>query len=73
MHGNFTVVFDACVLYPALLRNVLLQLATTELFRARWTEAIHDERMRSLQVDKPDISHDKISSLRQAINDSVPD
>ena len=73
MHGNFTVVFDACVLYPALLRNVLLQLATTELFRARWTEAIHDEWMRSLQVDKPDISHDKISSLRQAINDSVPD
>lgn len=36
MYSSFTVVFDACVLYPALLRNVLLQLAMTELFRARW-------------------------------------
>ena len=71
MHGNFTVVFDACVLYPALLRNVLLQLATTELFRARWTEAIHDEWMRSLRDDKPDISADKIYSLRQMIDGSV--
>ena len=73
MHGNFTVVFDACVLYPALLRNVLLQLAATELFRARWTEAIHDEWMRSLRDDKPDISADKINSLRQMIDGSVPD
>ena len=73
MHGNFTVVFDACVLYPVLLRNVLLQLATTELFRARWTEAIHDEWMRSLRDDKPDISADKINSLRQMIDGSVPD
>jgi hypothetical protein len=73
MHGNFTVVFDACVLYPALLRNVLLQLATTELFRARWTEAIHDEWTRSLQADKPDIKADKLAAYRQAMNDSVPD
>jgi predicted nucleic acid-binding protein len=73
MHGNFTVVFDACVLYPALLRNVLLQLATTELFRARWTEAIHDEWTRSLQADKPDITADKLAAYRQAMNDSVPD
>jgi hypothetical protein len=35
---------------------VPLQLATTELFRARWTEAIHDEWTRSLQADKPDIT-----------------
>ena len=48
MHNNFIVVFDACVLYPAMLRNVLLQLATAGLFRARWTEDIHREWMRSL-------------------------
>jgi predicted nucleic acid-binding protein len=73
MHSNFTVVFDACVLYPALLRNVLLQLATTELFRARWTDAIHDEWTRSLLADKPDIDADKVAILRQQMNDAVPD
>jgi len=73
MHGSFTVVFDACVLYPALLRNVMLQFATTELFRTRWTDAIHDEWTRSLRIDKPDITPEQIARYRSAINDAVPD
>jgi predicted nucleic acid-binding protein len=73
MYSNFTVVFDACVLYPALLRNVLLQLAMTELFRARWTDAIHDEWTRSVMADKPDIDAKKLDDCRQDMNRSVPD
>jgi hypothetical protein len=38
-----TAVYDACVLYPAQLRNLLMWLATSELVRARWTHEIHDE------------------------------
>jgi hypothetical protein len=34
---NLTVLYDACVLYPNYLRDVLIQLATTDLFRAKWT------------------------------------
>jgi hypothetical protein len=30
-----TVIYDACVLYPAPLRDLLLQLACEGLFRAR--------------------------------------
>ncbi len=73
MHSTFTVVFDACVLYPALIRNVLLQLATTGLFRARWTEAIHDEWTRSLLRDKPDIAPERLAQLRHTMNRAVPD
>jgi len=36
--ANFTAIYDACVLYPAPLRDFLLRLAMTELFRARWTD-----------------------------------
>ncbi len=73
MHNNFIVVFDACVLYPAMLRNVLLQLATAELFRARWTEDIHREWMHSLRRDKPDIEEAKLEALRRAIDASTID
>lgn len=38
-----TVVFDACVLYPAPLRDFLMRLALTGAFQARWSERIHDE------------------------------
>ncbi len=33
--AKFSVVYDACVLYPAPLRDLLMRLAMTDLFRAR--------------------------------------
>lgn len=44
---RFLVLFDACVFYPAPLRDFLLDLALTDLFAARWTERIHDEWIRN--------------------------
>jgi hypothetical protein len=38
----FTALYDACVLYPAPLRDLLMQLALSGRFRAKWTNAIHD-------------------------------
>jgi hypothetical protein len=52
--ANFVAVYDACVLYPAPLRDLLLRLALTNLFRARWTELIHQEWMRSVQRELMD-------------------
>jgi len=73
MHSRFTVVFDACVFYPATLRNLLLQLATTGLFRARWTTEIHEEWTRSLLRDKPDIAPAKLERMREQMDRAVPD
>lgn len=46
--ANFTVVFDACVLFPAPLRDALMHLALTDLFKARWTDQIHEEWINAL-------------------------
>lgn len=73
MHSHFTVIYDACVLYPALLRNVLLQLATTRLFRARWTEMIHEEWMRGLLARRTDLTREQLDRTRQAMDRAVPD
>ena len=48
MSSNFTAIYDACVLYPAPLRDLLMQLALNDLYRARWTEKIHEEWMRNV-------------------------
>jgi hypothetical protein len=42
------VVYDACVLYPFHLRNLLVELAVEGFVAARWTDTIHDEWIRSL-------------------------
>ena len=41
--SNYTALFDANVLYPAPLRDLLLQLAVADLFRPKWTADIHRE------------------------------
>jgi predicted nucleic acid-binding protein len=46
--AKFSVIFDACVLYPAPLRDLLMHLALTDLFKARWTDKIHDEWITAL-------------------------
>lgn len=71
--AGFVVVYDACVLYPAPLRDLLLRLALTNLFRARWTELIHQEWMRSVQRDRPDLAPEKLQRTRELMDSAVPD
>ncbi|MQP64338.1 PIN domain-containing protein [Niveispirillum sp. SYP-B3756] len=71
--SRYTVVFDACVLYPAPLRDFLMELATTELFRAKWTDAIHDEWTRNVQRSRPDLTPEKLQRTRELMDASVLD
>src|SRR5688572_14428132 len=68
-----TALLDANVLYPAALRDLLLWLATTDLFRARWTDAIHDEWIRSLLTRRPDLSRERLERTRQLMDQNVDD
>ena len=40
---RFTVVLDACTLFPAFVRDVLLTLAHHEFFSPKWSSPIRDE------------------------------
>ena len=70
---NFTAIYDACVLYPAPLRDFLLRLAITELFRARWTDRIHGEWMRSVLNNRKDLSAEQLERTRHLMDRAVPD
>ena len=66
--SNYTALFDACVLYPAPLRDVLMHLVQTGLFRAKWTEAIHEERIGSLLKNRPDLTRSQLEWTRLQMN-----
>lgn len=69
----FIVVYDACVLYPAPLRDLLIRVALTGVVRARWTDRILDECFRSILADRPDLTAEKLERTRAAMNRAVPD
>ena len=73
MSSNFTALYDACVLYPAPLRDLLMQLALTDLFRARWTNQIHDEWIRNLLKNRSDLTLEQLTQTKNLMNSHVRD
>ncbi|MFV1966497.1 MAG: PIN domain-containing protein [Pirellulaceae bacterium] len=71
--ASFTALYDACTLYPAPLRDLLMHLALTDLFRARWTDQIHDEWIRNLLKDRPDLAPEQLKRTRLLMNTHVRD
>jgi hypothetical protein len=43
-----SAIVDACVLYSAPVRDLVVRLAQAGLLQARWTDDIHDEWMRNV-------------------------
>jgi predicted nucleic acid-binding protein len=70
--ASFTVIYDANVLYPAPLRSVLMFLAQTDLFRARWTLDIHEEWIRNLLLKRADLNREKLEGLRDMMIEAIP-
>ena len=66
--SNLKVVYDACVLYSAPLRDLLMELALTGLFRARWTNEIHDEWMRNVLKQRPDLTRKQLERTKNLMN-----
>lgn len=70
---NFTVVYDASVLYPAPLRDLLMWVAIKGLVRAKWTDEIHDEWLRNLLERRPDLDEQRLRRTQQLMNRALPD
>ena len=70
---RITALYDACVLYPAPLRDLLMQLAVTDLFRAKWTDEIHGEWIRNLLENRPDLRREQLERTRSLMNSHVRD
>lgn len=62
--SNFVVIYDSCVLYPAPLRDLLMRLALTDLFQAKWTHDIHKEWMNSLLRNRPDLDKERLEKTK---------
>lgn len=70
--ARYTAVLDANVLYPALLRDLLLSLAHADLYSAKWSAHIRDEWMRNLLRDRPTLRV-QIAAAAQAMEEAIPD
>ncbi len=71
--SNFAAVLDANVLHVYPLTSVLLELAEARLFRPIWSADIHEEWLRSVTRQRPDIPREKLERRRAAMDTALPD
>lgn len=71
--SKFTALLDANVLYPAPIRDMLLHLADMDLYRPKWTDKIHEERIGNLLLKRTDLKKESLLSARAAMNNAFPD
>lgn len=70
---RFIVVYDSCVLYPAPLRDLLMRLALTDLYQAKWTKDIHREWIQSLLKNRLDLTEERLEITRAKMDLHVRD
>ncbi len=68
-----TALLDACVLYPAPMRDLLLHCADVGLYVPKWTANIHDEWVRNLLTNRPDLSAERLRKTCEAMDNAFPD
>ncbi len=62
---------DACVLYPPSLRDLLMRVAAMGIYEPRWTEEIHDEWIRNVLADNPDVTPAQLDRTRRLMNQTI--
>ena len=67
-----SAVFDACVLYPAPLRDLLLRLTKAGVVDGFWSSTILDECFRSIARNRPDLPVGVLEASRDAMERYFP-
>lgn len=71
--ASFTVVYDACLLYPASIRDLVVELGRTGLLRAKWTERIHSEWISAVLRQRPELVRSRLERVAELMNAAVDD
>lgn len=69
----YPVVLDACVIYPNMLRDLLMRLGLNGLYMPKWTATIHDEWQRNLVKNMPEVTPDKVKRIEVLMDKALPD
>jgi hypothetical protein len=69
----FVVVYDANVLYPSTLRDLLIRISQAGLVQAKWTNQILDEVFTNLHQNRPDLDPAALARTRQLMLRAVRD
>lgn len=69
----FVVVYDACVLYPFHLKDLLIRVSRAGLVQAKRTNEILDEVFDNILENRPDLNPENLKTTRSLMIKAIPD
>ena len=75
MISTFTAFIDANVFYGARLRSLVLFVAQTKFYRAKWSERVNDEWVDAVvrKAKRPSVKREALHATRAAMNAAIMD
>jgi hypothetical protein len=73
MDRSPTAIIDACALYSAPVRDLVVRLAQAGLLQARWADEIHDEWIRNVLKNNPHLARARLDRTRSLMDAAVRD
>ena len=67
------VILDACVLYPAPVRDLLLSVAHEGLFIPKWTPIIQEEWLNALLSNRPELDREQLQKTQSMMRNAFPE
>ncbi|MCX6382077.1 MAG: PIN domain-containing protein [Armatimonadetes bacterium] len=68
MDGKPFALLDACLLYSATMRDLLMRLTIRLAFQPKWTERIHTEWIENLLHNRSDLTRVQVERTRDLMN-----
>lgn len=70
---QLTIFCDACILYPAPIRDLIIELALHDLFRLKWSHKVLNEWKDNLLINRPDLKRERLEKTIEDMNNALLD
>ncbi|CZG43752.1 TPA: PIN domain-containing protein [Legionella pneumophila] len=71
--AHLVVFCDACILYPAPIRDLLMELALNDLLQLKWSHKVLNEWIDNLLENRPDLSRERLEKTVAGMNNALLD
>lgn len=68
-----TIFCDACILYPAPIRDLLMECALNDLIQLKWSHRVLNEWIDNLIRNRPDLNRERLEKTKEDMINAVLD
>lgn len=70
--SRYTAFLDANILYSAAIRDICMEVALANMYRAKWSAHVHEEWIEALLKNRPELKRKNLERTRDLMDKAIP-